>query len=98
MKQFYITKENISQDSPDDCYLAPDDPIQELKIASYMGGLGSMAKLAEYKQKTAEQKKLNTVDDFGMTGTQKAEYMRKNNIRPGTPAWFELWRGTPTKL
>jgi hypothetical protein len=98
MKQFYITKENISQDSPDDCYLAPDDPIQELKIASYMGGLGSMAKLAEYKQKTAEQKKLNTVDEFGMTGTQKAEYMRKNNIRPGTPAWFELWRGTPTKL
>jgi hypothetical protein len=98
MKQFYITKENISQDSPDDCYLAPDDPIQELKIASYMGGLGSMHKLAEYRQKAKENVQLNTVDEFGMTGAQKAEYMKKNNIRPGTPAWFELWRGTPTKL
>jgi hypothetical protein len=33
-----------------------------------------------------------------MTGSEKSEYMKKNNIRPGTPAWFELWRGSPTRL
>jgi hypothetical protein len=92
MKQYYITKENISQNSPDDCYLAPEDPIHELKIASYMGGLGSMAKLAEYNAKVAEAKKLNT-DSAGMTGNDKSQYMKANNIRPGTPAWFELWYG-----
>jgi hypothetical protein len=27
----------------------------------------------------------------GMTGTQKAEIMRQQNIRPGTDAWFKLW-------
>jgi len=98
MKQYKITSENISQNSPDDCYITPEDPINELKIASYMDGLGSQVKLAEYRQKTVEQKKLNNIDSYGMSGSEKSEYMKKNNIRPGTPAWFELWRGTPTKL
>jgi hypothetical protein len=87
MKQYYITKENILQDSPDDCYLAPEDPIQELKIASYMGGLGSEARLAEYRLKAAEANKVNT------GAVDKAAYMKEFNIKPGTPAWFELWYG-----
>ena len=96
MKQFKITADNITRDSPDDCYLAPEDPIQELRIASYMGGLGSAVKLAEYNAKVAEAKKLNT-DSAGMSGNDKALYMKANNIRPGTPAWFELWYGQGTK-
>jgi hypothetical protein len=24
-------------------------------------------------------------------GTERAEYMRKHNIRPGTDEWFRLW-------
>ena len=87
MKQFYITKENILQDSPDDCYLAPDDPIQELKISAYMGGLGAQTRLAEYRAKTELANKVNTGD------VNKAKYMKENNIKPGTPAWFELWFG-----
>ena len=87
MKQFYITKENILQDSPDDCYLAPDDPIQELKISAYMGGLGAQTRLAEYRAKTKLANKVNTGD------VNKAKYMKENNIKPGTPAWFELWFG-----
>jgi hypothetical protein len=98
MKQYRITQENISQDSPDDCYIAPDDPINELKIASYMGGLGAEARLAEYRQKTVEQQKLNNKDSWGMTGSEKSAYMKQHGIRPGTPAWFELWRGSPTRL
>jgi hypothetical protein len=87
MKQYYITKENILQNSPDDCYLAPEDPIQELKIASFMGGLGSEVRLAEYREKVAEANKVNT------GSINKAKYMKDFNIKPGTPAWFELWFG-----
>lgn len=49
MKQYKITSDNITQSSDDDCYLAPDDPIHELKIASYLGGLGSEERLAAYR-------------------------------------------------
>lgn len=83
MKQFRITKENILQDSPDDCYLSPDDPVHELKIAQYMGGLGSQARLAEYR---AKQRETVFSDD-------RARIMKEMNIKPGTPAWFELWYG-----
>lgn len=82
MKQYRITTENILQDSPDDCFLAPDDPIQELKIASYLGGLGAEARLHEYR---ANQKQEAFIND------ERGKYQRENNIKPGTPAWFELW-------
>lgn len=54
MKQFYITSDNISAvaSDPSDCYLSPTDPVHELKIVQYMGGLGSTAKLEEYRIKT----------------------------------------------
>jgi len=83
MKQYRITTENISQDSDDDCYLAPTDPIHELKIAHALGGLGAEAKLAEYKT-TLKQP---------MVGSNKGQIQREQNIKPGTPAWFELWFG-----
>jgi hypothetical protein len=54
MKQYKITSENINQDSPDDCYLDPTDPIHELKIVQYLGGLGAQERLAEYNQKVKE--------------------------------------------
>jgi hypothetical protein len=28
-------------------------------------------------------------------GTEKGEYMRKHNIRPGTDEWFRLWFARP---
>jgi hypothetical protein len=49
MKQYKITSANILQDSQEDCYLDPNDPIHELKIANHMGGLGSTAKLEAYR-------------------------------------------------
>jgi hypothetical protein len=56
MKQFYITSKNIQQDANEDCYLAPDDPVHELKITSYMGGLGSTTKLEELRIKNTIEK------------------------------------------
>ena len=82
MKQYRITSENILQDSPEDCFLAPNDPIQELKISQYLGGLGADARLHEYRATQTEQKAFSD---------KRGKYQRENNIKPGTPAWFELW-------
>lgn len=87
MKQYKITASDLNQDSPDDCYLAPDDPVQELKILSGMGGLGGEARLHEYRASQGF--------NISNTGMEKAELMRKNNIQPGTPEWFKLWFSLP---
>jgi hypothetical protein len=34
-------------------------------------------------------------ENISHTGTAKAEYQRKHNIRPGTPEWFRLWFAQP---
>ena len=87
MKQYKITSENLNQDSNEDCYLAPDDPIQEMKILAGMGGLGSDARLHEYRA--------NQGSNISVTGDSKGELMKKHNIKPGTPEWFKLWFSLP---
>ena len=91
MKQYRITAADLTQDSNEDCYLAPDDPIHELKALSGLGGLGGAARLQEYR---AEQ-----TGSYGETiskeGTSKAEYMRNNNIHAGDKEWFKLWFSLP---
>lgn len=88
MKQYRITSADLLQDTDEDAYLAPDDPIQELKITSYLGGLGAEARLQEYR---ARQNTINSHNS--MSGTEKRQYERDNNIRPGDPEWFQLWFG-----
>ena len=52
MKQYKITSDNIAPiDSEDDCYLAKDDPAQEIKRLQFLGGLGGEERLAEYRSK-----------------------------------------------
>jgi hypothetical protein len=87
IKQYYITHENMVKDSPDDCYLAPEDPIHALKTVSYMGGLNATERLHEYN---ASVKESNYVKSGA---ADKAKFMKENGIKPGTPAWFELWYG-----
>ena len=85
MRQYRITTDNISQSNEDDAYLAPDDPIHELIANHYMGGLGSEAKLSEYRaaqsKHNLEINKENTVS--GLTGTEKRQLERDHHIRPG---------------
>jgi hypothetical protein len=90
MKQYKVTSYDINQDSPDDCYLSPADPIHELKALSGLGGLGAAARLHEYR---AQQTSYG--ESFGQAGVEKAEIMRKNNIRPGDVEWFKLWFSLP---
>lgn len=88
VKQYRITTENITTDSDDDCYLAPEDPIHELKVIQYLGGINAQSRLAEYRA-------ANQGSNISVTGTEKAELMRKHNIKPGTPEWFKLWFSLP---
>ena len=91
MKQYRITTQDVLQDSPDDCYIAPDDPIHELKVITHLAGLGGQARLEEYRTKQA----LNQGSNISVTGNEKGELMKKNNIKPGTDEWFKLWFSKP---
>ena len=83
MKQYRIDSSNIPQDSADDCYLAPDDPVHELKIAASLGGLGAAERLAEYRAQQATS----------IVSSNKGQIQREQNIKPGTVEWFRLWFG-----
>jgi hypothetical protein len=92
MKQYRITSDHLNTDSTDDAYLAPDDPIHELKAIQYLAGLGSQARLQEYRAHTAA---INNGSNISVTGNEKGELMKKHNIKPGTPEWFKLWFSLP---
>ena len=83
MKQYRITVSDLVQDSNDDAYLAPEDPIHELKAAAMMGGLGAAERLTDYRA-TLKQP---------VIGSNKGQIQREQNIKPGTDEWFRLWFG-----
>ena len=87
MKQYKITTQDLNQDSDEDCYLAPDDPIHELKALAGLGGLGGEARLHEYRGMQGS--------NISATGDSKGELMKQHNIKPGTPEWFKLWFSLP---
>lgn len=96
MKQYRITSADLNQDSDDDTYLAPDDPIHELKVVQYLAGLGGEARLAEYRAtKAKHDQEINKGSNISLTGTEKRQLERENNIQPGTPEWFQLWFSRP---
>lgn len=41
------------------------------------------------------ENKINIGSNISITGMEKAELMRKHNIKPGTPEWFQLWFSRP---
>jgi len=94
MKQYHIKSEHVNQDSDNDAYLSPDDPIQELKIVQYLAGLNSQNRLQEYRAKQ-EEVRADQGSNISVTGTEKARIQRENNIQPGTPEWFKLWFSRP---
>jgi hypothetical protein len=87
MKQYKITTQDLNQSSDEDCYLAPEDPIHEMKALAGLGGLGGDARLHEYRA--------NQGSNISVTGNSKGELMKKHNIKPGTPEWFKLWFSLP---
>jgi len=87
MKQYRITTQDLIQDSDDDCYLAPDDPIHEMKALAGLGGLGGQARLHEYRASLGS--------NISVTGNENGRIQREQNIKPGTPEWFQLWFSLP---
>ena len=81
MKQYRITVDDVPQDSGDDAYLDPADPIHALKATSIMGGLGGQARLAEYNATLRQP----------VVGSNKGQIQREQGIKPGTDEWFKLW-------
>lgn len=53
----------------------------------------------ERLKKLAGVDKLSTESSMGenlsYTGTAKAQYQRKHNIKTGSPEWFKLWFAQP---
>ena len=43
--------------------------------------------------KTDEEQSIG--ENLSYVGTQKAQYQRKHNIKPGTDEWFKLWFAKP---
>lgn len=84
MKQYRVTTDHINQDSSDDCYLAPDDPIHEIKAIQHLAGLGADARIHEMRGM-----------NISVTGSENLRIERENNIKPGTPEWFKLWFSLP---
>ena len=87
MKEYKITTQDLIQSAEDDCYLAPTDPIHELKALAGMGGLGGNARLHELR--------VNQGSNISVTGSNLGRIQREQNIRPGTPEWFKLWFSLP---
>jgi hypothetical protein len=83
MKQYRITANDIVPSGDDDCYLAPEDPIHELKAAAMMGGLGAAERLADYRATLRQP----------VVGSNKGQLQREQGIKPGTEEWFQLWFG-----
>lgn len=86
MKQYRVTAEMFNPKGNDptvpDAYVDPDE-LQRLIALSGIPNLWS-ANVAE---------SASPVD--GSVGTEKAEYQRKHNIKPGSAEWFRLWFSLP---
>jgi hypothetical protein len=61
--------------------------LEELKKLSGVIGKGVCANTPKHKEYTGM--------NMSVTGTEKAQLMKKHKIEPGTPEWFKLWFSLP---
>lgn len=84
-KQYRFTTQSFRTEGDDptipDAYVDPVELARMKKLAG-IDTLGIM-----------EQSGDSPVD--GSIGTDKGEYQRKHNIKPGTDEWFKLWFARP---
>jgi|APGre2960657404_1045060.scaffolds.fasta_scaffold00133_36 hypothetical protein len=84
MKQYKITSETFR--SPGDDPTIPDTIVDPVALAELkkLAGIDSLGIMERHRASSE-----SPVD--GHVGTDKAEYQRQHNIRPGTDEWFKLW-------
>jgi hypothetical protein len=68
-----------------DAVLDPNDPIHDML---------TLAGITQNKPQWSEYKGFSG-SNISVTGNEKAELMKQNNIKPGTPEWFKLWFSLP---
>jgi hypothetical protein len=90
MRQYRITGFPVDTSTDPDCALSPDDPIHALQSSNWLGELGADRRMQEYLTK-------REMPAYGNVGNENAKIMREQGIKPGTPAWFELWYGGRNK-
>jgi hypothetical protein len=44
---------------------------------------------------SSHETEINKGSNISLTGMEKSQLMKKHNIQPGTPEWFQLWFSRP---
>ena len=77
------------------------------KQAKIMNGFDKLKSVPSHQENTdttlEDLKKLSGITpqvigeeiNISVSGTEKGRLMKENNIRPGTPEWFQLWFSRP---
>jgi hypothetical protein len=88
-KQHRITSETFRSQGDDPTL--PDNYVDPQALADLrrLAGIDSLSLLKPYNLAVTEEKNISDI------GTERAEYQRKHNIRPGTDEWFKLWFARP---
>lgn len=61
--------------------------MTELDQLKLLAGVNKFQGLVEYN--------INQGSNISITGNEKGQLMKKHNIKPGTPEWFQLWFSLP---
>ncbi len=67
----------------------PQEQVPDAFIAE--NDLRELQRLAGVEPRVASMSGIN----ISNTGTEKQRLERENNIKPGTPEWFQLWFSRP---
>jgi hypothetical protein len=74
------------------------DPFEQAKIMNGLTKLRSF-NIPEQDTSVEELKRLSGVDkiqnEIALNNVNKAQFMKENNIKSGTEAWFKLWFARP---
>lgn len=87
-KQHRITSETFRSQGDDPT--VPDNYVDPVALAELrrLAGIDSLQLLKPYTPAPVGE-------NISQTGTEKSQYQRQHNIRPGTDEWFKLWFSRP---
>jgi hypothetical protein len=79
------------------------DPWKQTKIMNGLDKLQTISLPSVATDNIEDMKRLAGIPagptpegaNMSITGNEKGELMKKHNIRPGTPEWFQLWFSLP---
>ena len=79
------------------------DPFKQAKLQNGYQAIKQYQPAPEKDMTLDELKKLSGItsqvigeeSNISITGNEKGQLMKKNNIQPGTDEWFKLWFSRP---